>query len=117
MLPSVEGQEGEPPPEETTPPEGTYVPPLSQITVVTLAVEPQYALVLKWALETNSAIDLVLRSAVDVEEFSQPEAVTMEYMINRYQISVPPRLPYVLENDFEYHLIREAEGLAQPVQE
>jgi hypothetical protein len=98
--------------EEAPPPVEETVPPLSQITVVTLAVDPQYALVLKWAVESNSSMDLVLRSASDVEEFAQPESVTLEYMINRYQISLPPRLPHALENVFEYELIQKAEELA-----
>jgi Flp pilus assembly protein CpaB len=105
-----EGAEGEVAPEEAPPP-AANIPPLSQITVVTLAVDPQYALVLKWAVESSSSLDLVLRSAADIEEFSQPEAVTLEYMINRYQISLPPRLPHALENEFKYPLIEKAEEL------
>jgi hypothetical protein len=80
--------------------------------VVTVAVDPQYALVLKWAVEGNSSLDLVLRSAADLEEFSQPEAVTLQYMVTRYEISLPPRLPHELENEFEYQLIDKAEELA-----
>jgi Flp pilus assembly protein CpaB len=98
-----EGEEAAPP---QTQPSG---PPLSQIVVVTLAVDPQSAVVLKWALESDSSMDLVLRSAADIEEFAQPEAVTLEYMVNRYQISLPPRLPHTMENSFQYKLIEEAE--------
>jgi Flp pilus assembly protein CpaB len=88
--------------EEAPPEQQTTTSPLSQVTVVTLAVEPQYALVLKWSVESDSSMDLVLRSAADIEDFSQPEAVTLEYMFNRYDISLPPRLPNALENEFDY---------------
>ena len=111
VVPLVDqGGEGDVP-AETVPPPGANIPPLSQITVVTLAVDPQYALVLKWAVESSSSLDLVLRSAADIADFSQPEAVTLEYMINRYQISLPPRLPHALENEFKYPLIEKAEEL------
>ena len=112
------GQEEEPPivpvaeeegGEEAPPPEVTPVPYLKQVTVVTLAVEPWDALVLKWASESQSSIDLVLRSAVDVENFSQPEAVTLQYMIERFQISLPAKMPHVPENEFSYPLLQEAE--------
>jgi Flp pilus assembly protein CpaB len=102
-VPAAEGEEA--PPAQT----GPVGPPLSQILVVTLAIDPQSAVVLKWALESDSSMDLVLRSAADVEEFAQPEAVTLEYMVNRYQISLPPRLPHAMENVFQYKLIDEAE--------
>lgn len=86
-------------------------PQLSQIAVVTLAVDPQSATVLKWALESNSPMDLVLRSASDLEAFSQPESVTLEYMVRRYNIVPPSRFPYALENSFSYPLVEKAEQL------
>jgi len=110
------GATEEPAPEQVQQEPTSNIPQLSQITVVTLAVEPQYALVLKWASESDSSIDLVLRSAADIEEFAQPEAVTLEYMINRYDISLPPRLPHALENEFEYKLITKAEELEAAAQ-
>jgi hypothetical protein len=41
-------------------------------------------------------IDLALRSAVDEDVFNT-EAVTLDYMLRRFNITVPPKLPYVLE--------------------
>lgn len=117
LLPIGTAPEDEGAAEEVPVEQVSTAPPLSRITVVTLAVDPQYALVLKWAVESDSSIDLVLRSASDIEEFAQPEAVTLEYMINRYAISLPPRLPHALDNVFEYKLIKEAEELETPVQE
>lgn len=110
------GATEEPTAEQVPQEPASNIPQLSQITVVTLAVEPQYALVLKWASESDSSIDLVLRSAADIEEFAQPEAVTLEYMINRYDISLPPRLPHALENEFEYKLVTKAEELEAAAQ-
>jgi Flp pilus assembly protein CpaB len=87
---------------------------MTELTVITLAVSPQDALVLKWAWESNSSIDLVMRSANDTDIYAQPEAVTLQYMIDRFQISLPPKLPNTPENKFEYRLIKEAEQRAVP---
>jgi len=105
--------------EEPAPPPGPLpdFPALLKVTVVTLAVDPQDALVLKWVWESNAAIHLVLRSANDTEVYAQPEAVSLQYMIDRFQISVPAKLPHAAENQFEYRLITEAEERAQPPQE
>jgi Flp pilus assembly protein CpaB len=84
----------------------------TQLTSVTLVVSPQDALVLKWALETNASIHLVMRSAVDQDIYAQPEAVTLQYMLDRFQISVPPKLPYAPENKFESQLLQEAQESA-----
>jgi Flp pilus assembly protein CpaB len=116
-IPLVEGEGEEQVSEEAPAPVEEPTSPYSQVAVVTLAVDPQSALVLKWSVESNSAIDLVLRSAVDIEEFAQPEAVTLEYMVNRYDISLPPKLPHAPENIFEYKIIKAAEEAAQPTQE
>ena len=109
--PVVPQQEGEvptePPPEEVQ----VQAPKLAQVAVVTLAVDPQSATVLKWALESDSPMDLALRSASDLEVFAQPEAVTLEYMVRRYSIVPPSRFPYALENVFQYQLVEKAEQL------
>jgi Flp pilus assembly protein CpaB len=109
-IPVVEGDEAA---EEAPPPEEPRVPLLTEVTVVTLAVNPQDALVLKWAWESDSSVDLVLRSAIDADNFPQPEAVTLKYMIERFQISLPPKLPHVAENDFEYSLLENAPVVPQ----
>jgi Flp pilus assembly protein CpaB len=80
-----------------------------KLTSVTLVVSPQDALVLKWALETDASIDLAMRSAVDQDIYAQPEAVTLQYMLDRFQISVPPKLPHTLTTEeFERRLLDEA---------
>jgi pilus assembly protein CpaB len=100
--------------EETTPPPEppNVLQSVTQLTVVTMAVSPQDAMVLKWALESNSSIDLVMRSAIDQDIYAQPEAVTLQYMLDRFQISVPPRLPHAPENNFEYRILKEAQESA-----
>lgn len=65
-------------------------------SVITLAVEPQDALVLVWALDARIPITLALRSATDVGEV-QTTAVTLQYLIENYNISEPPILPFALE--------------------
>ncbi len=117
-LPAVEvvqPAEGETPggEETTAPPEPPNVlQSVTQLTVVTMAVSPQDAMVLKWALESNSSIDLVMRSAVDQDIYAQPEAVTLQYILDRFQISVPPKLPHAPENNFEYRILKEAQESA-----
>jgi Flp pilus assembly protein CpaB len=81
--PAPEGEEGAPP----APP-----PP----DMVVLVVSQQDALVLKYARENNFILDLVLRAAGD-EVPVTTEAVTLEYMIRRFNISLPPKLQYYLD--------------------
>jgi Flp pilus assembly protein CpaB len=101
VIPIVEGEGDEVADEEAPPPAEDQTSPYSKVSVVTIAVDPQSALVLKWSVESNSAIDLVLRSAVDIEEFAQPD----------------PKLPHAPENIFEYKIIQTAEEAAQPAEE
>lgn len=78
------------------PTEATPVPKLPG--VVTLAVEPQDALVLLWARKTNAYMELALRAAGSESNPYQPEAVTLQYMLTRFKIDAPPpKLPYGLE--------------------
>jgi Flp pilus assembly protein CpaB len=97
---------------EETVQEGEEAPPavpsvyeaLTELTSVTLVVSPQDALVLKWARESNASIDLAMRSAIDPDIYNQPEAVTLQYMIHRFQIYDPAKLPHAVENEFVYRL-------------
>jgi Flp pilus assembly protein CpaB len=70
----------------------TPVPPLPQ--VATLEVDPQDALVLKYARETGAQLDMVLRAAGDKESKFSTEAVTLQYMFERFKVAVPPKLDY-----------------------
>ena len=73
-------------------PTPTPVPPLPQF--VTLEVDPQDALVLKYARETGAQLDLALRAAGDKESKFSTEAVTLQYMFERFKVAVPPKLDY-----------------------
>jgi len=79
-----EGEEGGPPPAPAPP------------DMVILVVSQQDALVLKYARENNFILDLALRAAGD-EVPVTTEAVTLEYMIRRFGISLPPQLQYYLD--------------------
>jgi Flp pilus assembly protein CpaB len=97
-------QEGEEPAPTPTPEPRS----IKSITVVTMAIDPQDALVLKWAWESDASVDFALRSAIDDQPFAQPESVTLQYMFERFQIALPPKLPHVAENKFQYRLLEGA---------
>ena len=80
----------QPPPAE----EGQPPPPPPPPSIVTLAVEPQDALVLLWARQSEMYMELALRAAGTEEARYQPEAVTLQYMLTRFNIAVPPKLEY-----------------------
>jgi Flp pilus assembly protein CpaB len=77
------GEEAAPPPE--APPE-----------YITLMLEPQDALVLKLAREYNASIDLAVRAEEDGQPFATQQ-VTLDYILTRFGISLPPKQPYTIE--------------------
>jgi hypothetical protein len=79
-----------------TPAPVAAVPTATPKDIITLAVEPQDAVVLIWAIESRLPITLLLRSATD-QQRTTTTAVTLEYMINTFNVPQPPRLPYALE--------------------
>ncbi len=80
--------------EEGTP---TPTPPLPDI--VSLAVTPQDALVLLWARQTQAYMELALRAAGEQEAKAEhsTEAVTLQYMLTRFNIAVPPKLEFAID--------------------
>jgi Flp pilus assembly protein CpaB len=72
-------------------------PPLP--TIITVAVDPQDALVLLWARKSEMYMELALRASNEENGRYQPEAVTLQYMLTRFQISVPPKLEYGFERE------------------
>lgn len=63
-----------------------------------LVVSPQDALVLKWADEQGAAMHLALRSYADTGiRLPDTEAVTFQYMVDRFNIAMPPGLAYAVE--------------------
>jgi Flp pilus assembly protein CpaB len=70
------------------------ITPIPLPDVVTLAMNRQDAVVLKYAIETGVDIDLVLRSALDDDVNDiVTDTVTLQYIIDFYNVVVPPRLP------------------------
>jgi hypothetical protein len=63
-----------------------------------LIVSPQEALVLKWCIEQQAPMHLVLRSYADRGvRLPDTEPVTLQYMTTMYNIALPPGLPYGIE--------------------
>jgi len=63
-----------------------------------LVVSPQDALVLKWSIEQKAPMHLVLRSYENADaRKGTTEPVTLQYMVNRFNIALPPGLPYGIE--------------------
>ncbi len=57
--------------------------------VLTLLLDQQDALVLKFARESEASIDLILRGRED-HETVRTETVSLEYVMTRFEITVPP---------------------------
>ena len=63
-----------------------------------LVVSPQEALVLKWSIEHKAPMHLVLRSYADGGvRLPDTEPVTLQYMVDMFNIALPPGLPYGVE--------------------
>ncbi len=78
-----EGEEGPPPP----PP-----PP----DIVTLAVTPQDSLVMLWLRQSGIYSEMALRSAGEDQADHLTEAVTLQYMLTRFNIAVPPKIEFIM---------------------
>jgi len=102
----IEGEEPiilmpEPTPTPTPVPEGeegAVVPevpePLTPLVApLTLAITRQDALVLDYAQLMGANITFVLRRTGDVNRVTT-ESVTLQYLMDRYNIELPPKLPY-----------------------
>ncbi|MGH2625571.1 MAG: hypothetical protein ACRDHY_02835, partial [Anaerolineales bacterium] len=64
--------------------------------IITLIVTPQDALALNWAMKSGVDLTLTLRSPADPTPTSTT-SVTLQYMIDSYNITVPSRLPFGIE--------------------
>ena len=70
----------------------------STIDIVTLIMSRQDALVLKFSFEQGADIDFALRSALDNELTDvTTETVSLQYLLDFYNLSDPPRLPIALD--------------------
>ncbi len=83
---------------EPTPAPQVVVPP----DIITVLMDPQDALVLKFLRETGAVIDLALRSSEDGGQTFSTEAVTLQYMFARFAITQPPKLTFGTEPRLPY---------------
>jgi Flp pilus assembly protein CpaB len=78
----------------TTPVAPTAVPVPDKITLV---VSPQDAVTLNYVMLNKGAkLNMVLRSAQDTKQV-KTEAVTLQFLMDQYNIPLPSKLPYGLE--------------------
>lgn len=73
--------------------EPTPTPVSSRVEPLTLGVTRQDAMVLDYAQVAGARVNLVLRPVGDAETV-RTEAVTLEYVLERFSIELPPKLPY-----------------------
>lgn len=78
----VEGEATPPPP-----------PPDDRVEPLTLAITPQDAVVLDYAQAVGARINFVLRAVGDTQNVST-NSVTLQYLLNQFNIELPPKLPY-----------------------
>ncbi len=77
-------------------PTPTPAPPVQGGDVIILLLKAEDTLVLKSLLELNASLTLVMRGVTDQAEVNMP-SVTLEYLVNRFGTSRPPKLPFGLE--------------------
>jgi len=83
-----------PPPEDQ---EGEAPTPTPRLpNVVTLAVTPQDALVLLWLRQSGIYSEMALRAAGEENADHLTEAVTLQYMLTRFNIAVPPKIEFIM---------------------
>jgi pilus assembly protein CpaB len=80
-----------PPPEDGSPP-----PPPPPPDLVTLGVTPQDALVMLWLRQSGIYSELALRAAGEDQADHLTEAVTLQYMLTRFNIAVPPKIEFIM---------------------
>jgi pilus assembly protein CpaB len=64
--------------------------------IVTLIVTPQDALTINWAIKSGVDLVLTLRGPKD-DSTTETTSVTLKYLVDNYNITVPSKLPYGLE--------------------
>ena len=86
------------PPPPPPPAEGEEAPtPTPNLPdIVTLAVSPQDALVLLWLRQSGIYTEMALRAAGEENADHLTEAVTLQYMLTRFNIAVPPKIEFIM---------------------
>jgi pilus assembly protein CpaB len=85
---AAQGQQGQAPPVPTSPP--------PRPDIVTLAVTPQEAVTIIWLIEARVPITFLLRAASD-RQLRPTDAVTLDYIIGEYDITVPRRNEFTIQ--------------------
>jgi hypothetical protein len=87
-------------PEEGGAPQAQPVQPINAVQsdpdIITLVVDPQQALAINYAVKAGVDIVLTLRGPDDFTE-TQTTMVSLEFLLNTYNMSVPTKLPYGLQ--------------------
>lgn len=65
---------------------------------VLIALPPQQQVFLKYAVETQSIIDFALRGDND-NQFYPVENVNLDYVLERFNVEIPPNFTYVVDTD------------------
>ena len=86
---------GQPSPEDEGVERGEPAP-VEPPSYITLMLSPQDALVLKLAREHGATIDLAVRAQDDHQVFTTQQ-VTLDYIMARFGVSLPPKQPYAIE--------------------
>jgi Flp pilus assembly protein CpaB len=87
-----------PPPEEQQNQGGNEeAAPAAPPKFITLMLQPQDALVLKLAREHGASIELAVRNAEDHQVFQNIQQVTLDYLMARFGISLPPKHNFSIE--------------------
>lgn len=81
-----------------TPIQGQQTTPQAPIVpnMITLVVSPQDAVTLNYMMLAGGGLNLVLRGAGDTQKIPT-EAVTLQFVMDQYNIPLPAKLPYGLE--------------------
>lgn len=70
--------------------------PVERPDIITLAVQPQEAVVLTYYVEARIPVTFALRSATDTSQVPT-DPVTLDYIMNTYNIQLPTALPYGIQ--------------------
>jgi len=101
VIPVPEGGVGAPVPEGQAPAQIVEPP-----DIITLIVTPQEALALNWAIKIGADLTFTLRAPND-GEVTETTSVTLQYLLDTYEITVPTKLPYGMEPRLDKLIIPE----------
>jgi pilus assembly protein CpaB len=110
--PQPEEGVGAPPPQEG---QTVQVTTIEEPDIISLIVTPQDALALNWAMKVGAHMTFTLRAPNDTEA-TETTSVTLQYLIDNYNVTIPSKLPYQLEPRLDELVSPELESDNQPIQ-